>query len=188
MSIFRSLKTRLRADRNTLLGMDSKGVAMVEFAITLPVMLTLYLGCVQVCDVVSVYRKATTTARTIADLTSQQTQVTDGTLQDIMSASSQVMAPHSPAKLNMVITQVSVSSTGVATVDWSGKSGPDAVADTTGATYTLPTGVAVNGTSIIVARIRYNYLADIGGFLHTDIPLADTIYMYPRSIGSISKV
>ena len=50
-----------------------------------------------------------------------------------------------------------------------------------------PAGVAVNGTSLIVGKVNYNYLADIGGILRTDIPLADTIYMYPRVVKSIPK-
>ncbi len=166
---------------------SNDGTAMVEFAITLPVLLSIYLGSVQVCDVVSVYRKSTTTARTIVDLASQKTAVSDGDIQEILNASSQIMAPHSTSKLRMVITQVSIDNTGVAKVTWSGKSGTGATADTINSIYTLPTGVGVNNTSLLIAKVNYDYLADIGGFLRTDIPLADTIYMYPRSIVTIAK-
>jgi Flp pilus assembly protein TadG len=166
---------------------NTAGTAMVEFAITLPVMLMLYLSCVQVCDVVGVYRKVTTTSRTIADLTSQETSVTDGELTTILNASGQVMAPYSTSNLRMVVTHLTISNTGVATVNWSKAAGTGATADTVGATYSLPTGVGVNNTSLVVSRVNYAYLADIGGFLHTDIPLAEAIYMYPRNIDSITK-
>jgi Flp pilus assembly protein TadG len=174
---------QIRSIRN-----DARGTALVEFAITLPVLLILYLGCVQICEVVSVYRKATTTARTLADLTSQFTEVTNNDITTVMNASSQIMAPYSNAQLQMVITHLSINNSGVATVTWSKPSANGAVADTTGSTYTLPTGAAVNNTSIIVAKVTYRYQARIGGFLETDIPLADTIYMYPRSSNSIPNV
>ena len=178
-----------RANRKHLsISADTQGVALLEFAITLPVLLMLYLGCVQICDVVSVYRKTSTTARTVADIVSQQTQVTDVSLQEILNASSQVMAPYTTGNLRIVVTQVSISNAGVATVDWSKPTGTGAVADTTGSVYTLPTGVAINNTSVVISKVNYAYIADIGGILHTDIPLADTIYMYPRSIVKIPKV
>ena len=167
---------------------DARGTALVEFAITLPVLLMLYLGCVQICEVVSVYRKATTTARALADLTSQNVEVTNGDITTIMDASSQIMAPYSNAQLQMVISHLSINNSGVATVTWSKASANGAVADTAGSTYTLPTGTGVNNTSLIVAKVTYRYQARIGGFLETDIPLADTIYMYPRSSNSIPNI
>lgn len=165
----------------------NKGVAMVEFALTLPVLLMLYLGCVQICDVVAVYRKTTTTTKTIVDLTSQQSGVSDAKLTEIFNASTQVMAPYSPSKLKMVITYVRISNTGVATVEWSSASGTGATADTPGDTYTLPAGVGVNNTSLIVGRVDYSYEANIGGFLNTNIPLREIIYMYPRITNTLTK-
>lgn len=171
----------------TEIGTDQKGTALLEFAITLPVLLMLYLGCVQICDAVAVYRKTTTTTRTIVDLTSQQTQVSDVELDAIMSVSAQVMAPYSTTGVKMIVTQVTVDSAGVAKVDWSKGSG-GGTAKTVGATYSLPTGVAVNGTSLVIGTVNYDYVANLGGIVRTEIPLGDTIYMYPRSIAKIPKV
>ncbi len=178
-----ALYRRLRAKRR--IGSDQNGTALLEFALTLPVLLMLYLGCVQICDAVAVYRKTTTTTRTIADLTSQYTSVSDTELDSIMSAASQVMAPYATTGLRMVLTQVTVSAAGVATVDWSRGSG--VAGDTVGSTYTLPAGVGVNGTSLIIGKVNYDYVANLGGMVRTDIPLGDTIYMYPRSIPKINK-
>lgn len=164
------------------------GTALIEFAITLPVLLILYLGCVQICDAVSIYRKATVTARTIADLTSQQTQVSDTELDAIIAVSSQVMAPHSPSDLRLIITQLTVDSSGIAKVDWSRARGPGSTAATVGSTYSLPSGVAVNNTSIIVSQVSYDYSSDLGGLFRVQIPLGDRIFMYPRSISRIPKV
>jgi Flp pilus assembly protein TadG len=183
MTTLPSHVTRVRSVLN-----DTRGTALLEFAITLPVLLSLYLGCVQMCDAVSVYRKTTTTTRTIADLTSQYTQVSDSELQSVLNASSQIMVPHSATGLKMVVTQLSVNSSGAVSVDWSKASGPGAVALTAGTAYTLPTGVAVNGTSIIVSKVEYTYISDLGGIVRIEIPFRETIYMYPRSTKNISKV
>jgi Flp pilus assembly protein TadG len=159
---------------------DQKGTALVEFAITLPVLLMLYLGCVQICEVVTVYRKATTTARTLADISTQYVALSNSEIDTIMNASSQIMAPYPSSNLKMVITHVTVNGAGVAKVDWSRKSASAPAADTVNSTYTLPADMNIPNTSMIVAKVNMDYSARIGGFLETNIPLADTIYMYPR--------
>lgn len=165
-----------------------KGTALVEFALTLPFLAVLYLGCAQICDAVSVYRKTTTTSRTIVDLTSLQTQVSDAALTDILENATQIMAPYATTNLRMVVMQVTVSAAGVAKVDWTGKSGASAVAPALNSTYTLPPGVGVPNTSLIVAEVNYDYNADFGGLVNKQIPLGDITYMYPRSITKIPKV
>ena len=49
---------------------DERGVSAVEFALLLPLMLTLYLGAVEVSQGIRADRKVTLTARTIVDLVS----------------------------------------------------------------------------------------------------------------------
>ena len=55
-----------------LLG-DKRGVAAVEFAVIVPVMLVLFFGMVEFSSGVAVDRKVTLMARTLSDLTSQNT-------------------------------------------------------------------------------------------------------------------
>ena len=59
-SLMRSIERRVRG-----LASDERGVSAVEFAMLLPLMLTLYLGAVEVSQGVGADRKATLTARTI---------------------------------------------------------------------------------------------------------------------------
>ena len=53
------------------LGRDQRGVSAVEFAMLLPLMITLYLGVVEISQAVGIDRKVTLTTRTVADLASQ---------------------------------------------------------------------------------------------------------------------
>src|ERR1700692_1888012 len=50
---------------------DRRGLSAVEFALLLPLMLTLYLGGVEVSNGVAADRKVAITARTVADLASR---------------------------------------------------------------------------------------------------------------------
>ena len=55
----------------TRLRLDACGMVMIEFAIVLPVMLTMYLGAYVVSDMVACNRKVTVAATTLADLISR---------------------------------------------------------------------------------------------------------------------
>ena len=57
------------------LARDQEGVSAVEFAMLLPLMLTLYLGGVEVSQGISIDRKVTLTARTVADLVAQVSSI-----------------------------------------------------------------------------------------------------------------
>ena len=59
------------SDRLGRLAGDERGVSAVEFAMLLPLMLTLYLGAVEISQGIGADRKVTLTARTVADLVSQ---------------------------------------------------------------------------------------------------------------------
>ena len=54
---------------------DNAGAALIEFAMVLPVLILCYLGGFQLMEAVSVYRKVTTSTRSIADLTSRSSSV-----------------------------------------------------------------------------------------------------------------
>src|SRR5262245_54815115 len=92
------------------LGRDQRGVSAVEFAMILPLMVTLYLGAVEVSQGIGYDRKVTLTTRTVADLTSQVTTVTSTEMSNILGASAQVMAsPNSTydaSKLKATVSQV----------------------------------------------------------------------------------
>ena len=63
---------RMRRRALKLLG-DKRGVAAVEFAVIVPVMLVLFFGMDEFSSGVAVDRKVTLMARTLSDLTSQNT-------------------------------------------------------------------------------------------------------------------
>src|SRR5215831_18683348 len=71
---------------------DSRGVSSVEFAMLLPLMITLYLGAVEISQGVGIDRKVTLTTRTVADLASQVSTISDTDMTNLLAASSSVIS------------------------------------------------------------------------------------------------
>src|ERR1700756_4793691 len=120
---------------------DESGVSAVEFALLLPLMVTLYLGTSEVSQGISADRKVTLTSRTVADLVSQSTNVTNANMTDILNASSAVMYPFSTNGLVVTVTGVCIDANNRATVAWSDTL--NGTARSVGSTVTVPAALNV---------------------------------------------
>src|SRR6267142_4642969 len=87
---------------------DRRGVSAVEFAMLLPLMVTLYLGVVEVSQGVATDRKVTLTTRTMADLASRVSSINNADMSSLLNASAAVIAPYQPAPLKIVLSAVSI--------------------------------------------------------------------------------
>ena len=169
---------------------DQRGVAAVEFALLLPVMLTLYIGSVEVSQSLNANRRVVLLARTIADLTTQSPKLTAGDLGGVVAAASAVLAPLSTAPAKIRITSVAISPSGSidpkvanpASVCWSYQQGWSSYARGTVLDQSqLPTALRSEpGTSIIMAEVEYPYKPVIGYVLTGEMTLTERIYMRPR--------
>ena len=88
------------------LGRDQRGVSAVEFAMLLPLMITLYLGTVEISQGVGIDRKVTLTTRTVADLASQVSSINNADMTNLLAASASVIAPYDTSKLKVTVTRV----------------------------------------------------------------------------------
>lgn len=158
---------------------DQGGVALVEFAFVLPVMLVAYCGMVDVVQMVMANRKLTQLTLALADLTARVGSVPPAEVENIFDASQSIMAPFDAADLSMVISSVVIDASGTAQVCWSSaRNGP---ALGRGTTVTLPDSVRVPSTSVIMARASYRYTPTIGYVLTGSFTLGDDpIYTRPR--------
>lgn len=181
-----SLARRLQAMRKRLgaIGYDMRGVALIEFAMVAPVLIILYIGGFQLMEATSVYRKVTTTARSLSDLSTQYISITDAELQSVLDASAQVMAPYATTSGTYRVSLIDVSSTGVATVAWSKSKNGTAL--TAGDAYALPAALKMNGVDIIVCDVNYTYQPIAFFQLLGAIPFKDQIFMIPRGDNTVS--
>lgn len=157
---------------------DSDGAAAVEFAIIVPMMLVLFFGTVELSNGVAVDRKVTLVAHTLSDLTSQSTSVAASDLTNIFAASSAIMTPYPNSPVQSVISEVKVDANGNATVAWSVASNASPL--TTGQNITLPTGLAVANTYLILGQATYTYTPVVGYVMKTALTMTDQFYTRPR--------
>jgi Flp pilus assembly protein TadG len=168
---------------------DERGVAAVEFALLLPVMLTMYLGSVEVSQGLSADRKVVLLARTLGDLTTQKSAVSTSTMDTVSAAGSVVLSPLKVNVALMRVTSVAISapSSGVvndATVCWTYVKGTWSPAFAVGQQLdvtTVPTTLRTDiGSSVVLAEVQYPYKPVIGYVVTGQLQLSERIFMRPR--------
>ena len=165
---------------------DEREVASaVEFAMVLPLLITFYLGGVEVSQGVAVDRKVTLAARSAADLVAQATSVTDTDLNDILNATTSVVAPWPSTNLKVIVSQVKIDAQGNATIDWS--KATNTTGRPTNQAVTVPTALKIANTYLIWGEVQYDYKPVIGYVITGTLPLKDQIYMRPRLSDSVTK-
>jgi len=93
---------------------DDRGVAAVEFAIILPVMLGLYLSTAVTTKAYMATRKVALVARALADIASRQTAasgnpvVVNSDMTNFFAAAATIMAPYSSSSLKMTLSRIDV--------------------------------------------------------------------------------
>src|ERR1700675_4911043 len=154
---------------------DRGGVAAVEFAMLLPMMMTLYLGSVEVSQGVATNRKVTLTAHALADLATQYTDITNADMSNILNAGSAILAPYSPAKLQEVVSELAINAQGVASVVWSDTL--NGTARSVGPVFNVRSSLAVPNSYLVLSEVQYSYNPTYGYVLTGTLTLTDQIYM-----------
>jgi len=165
--------------------LDQRGVSAVEFAILLPLMLTMYLGGVEVSQAVSADRKTTLVAHTIGDLTAQASNVTSAEMTNVLNAGAAVAYPFSSSNLRETVTAVCIDSAGTrATVLWSQTL--NGTARTGIVTSLIPPALMVANTSLIWGEATYLYRPTIGWTITGTLNLSDKFFLRPRLSNSVT--
>jgi Flp pilus assembly protein TadG len=169
----------------TRFGLDEGGVSAVEFALLLPLMITIYLGTVEVSQGVGIDRKVTLTSRTVADLAAQANGAIDSaSMGNILDASASVIMPYDSTKLKVTVTGIQIDANNNAKVTWSCTRGGTAHA--AGSAVTLPAALNVANSFLVWGEASYTYKPDIGYVVTGTLNLSDQIYMAPRLTPSVT--
>ena len=163
------------------------GVSAVEFALLLPVMVTMYLGSVELGTGMGVQFKTTLAARTVADLASQYKSINNATMSDILGAATAVLTPYSAAGVKVIVSEVTTDASGNATITWS-DANANATARAVGSSVTLPTNVGAANITIIWGEVTYPYNPQFGWVLTGTINMYQDIYFYPRLSTTVTRV
>lgn len=177
------------------------GVAAVEFALMIPVMMTVWTGMVVATDALNADKKVTILARTLADMTTQMVAVSQSDMDSIFQATESVIWPHPSTGVGMRVTAVDIDGAGKAFVDWSvvpsnaalkGSYSPTARCSEFKA---LPAGLKIARTYVVFAEIEMNYQASVatqvvdqlfkGVFSGGKVKMGDNLYMRPRQANKV---
>jgi Flp pilus assembly protein TadG len=176
-----SLLSFVRAGR--ALRQSTHGMAAVEFALTAPVLILLYLGTFQITDAIAAKRKVAVTTRTLADLTTQYTSLSSSEADAILAAATQVMAPYDPSPGTFIVSEIYIDNAGAAKIAWS--RARNGTARTVNSAITLPTGISQNNSYVILAETSYQYTPGYTTGMIAPFAMKDAIYMYPRRSNKI---
>ena len=169
------------------------GVAAVEFALILPIMLMVYIGMVEASALISMDRKIQSVSGAVGDLVARSpSAITSGELKDYLEVAGGIMTPYSDEKLEQIVTQIEVSDGGIATVVWSRRYANDAdglrVLETEGAHEEgeeyddLPDEIVAIalGQHVIMAESSYSYPPLYGIVFDQPINLYRQNFFLPR--------
>jgi Flp pilus assembly protein TadG len=158
---------------------DRRGVSAVEFAIIAPVMIGLYLGCVEVSDGVAADRKVSLVVDALANLPSEVTTISTANMTDILNAASSIMAPYSSSNLKATVSCLIIDKNGAVTVAWSAAT-TNGTARAAGSSVTIPAALAVPSSSLLFSEASYAYTPAVGYTISGTLTLSDKMYMAPR--------
>jgi Flp pilus assembly protein TadG len=168
---------------------DRRGIAAMEFALVVPILFSLYFMLNETASGMRASRKVTMVSRVMADLSSRASDLTDAMRNDIFSAAVPIMSPYPTTGAGFRITSIRFDATGTGFVDWSEANGSGlpaharcsaTVAITGRSVISVPDGLKIPNTSLILAEAQVKYTPVIGWNITGPIMMADKLFMRPR--------
>lgn len=162
---------------------DERGLSAIEFALVLPFMLTLYLGGVQLSQAIDIDRKVTLSARTLADLVAQVSNIDPAGVNTVLNAGATVMSPYADraadaSKLKVRISVIKIDAQLKQTVEWSMAKNWTPLKN---GEVNVPGELAkIADSYLVLGEAAYAYTPPIGYALTGTLNMDDRIYMRPR--------
>lgn len=181
-------------------GRDSRGVAAIEFAFIVPVLLIMYFITMEASQAIETSKKVSRIGSMVADLVTQQQSVVKANLDAIMQIGTSTLLPYNRSTPSIIITAIQMSDEASprATVAWSRKLvGTTYSADgKKGDPVTVPTTLNIRNTFLIRVESDLGYKPIIAWSASNSQPLgltsafsnismSETYYLRPRRSPSI---
>jgi Flp pilus assembly protein TadG len=163
---------------------DCRAASAIEFALLLPLMLTIYIGGNDVAFGLSAQFKATIAARTVADLASQYISIDSPTMTGILGAASTVMAPFPTNKLVVIVSEVTTDANGKGTITWS--AAQNALPYAAGTAVKLPAQLQIPNVSMILGEVTYPYTPPVSYEITGTFNIYQNGYFFPRRTSCVT--
>jgi Flp pilus assembly protein TadG len=173
---------------------NARGVAVVEFALVVPLLLLLYFGSIEASSLYTVDRRVTVISGAIGDLIARWDPgagagtIPQTTFDNYFTAANVIMTPYSTTGLEQVVSLIHITPTGVTKVLWS-KASAGATARTTGSSYPLAATTQMNqmarattatGGWLVASETVYPYKPVLGLVFKDALTLDHVSYFLPR--------
>jgi Flp pilus assembly protein TadG len=175
---------------------STSGLAAIEFAVIMPVLLLLLLGTFDAGRAITVYMKTRSAAYTLAAITNQYSQTTpiqSADMQAITGATAAVLSPFPSSSAVVTITQIKQTAATRAVVSWSYS--VNGTAYGAGASWSrMPSLLSTTNACgsypcyFIFAEVSYVYTPSFGYFAVGGLTFSDNLYTTPRSSPCIPYV
>ena len=174
---------------------DRRGVAAVEFAFIVPLLLSMYFVTMEVSQAIETNKKVSRVGSMVADLIAQQQTITKSEVDAVMQIGESLLQPYNRSKPKIVITaiQITTDPTPKVQVFWSRKlvNGATSQDAAKGTTTTVPAALNVAGSFLIKVESDLAYkpvvtwaAADKPALGLTaafdNISMSETYYLRPR--------
>lgn len=182
-------------------GRDNGGVAAVEFAFLMPLLLCIYFGSMEIIQALDTNRKMNRVSAQIADLVSQNINIDKSGIDAIMQIGQASMAPYDRSTPDIKITAIKMSNdaTPTSTVLWKRNRVNNAYssAGSSSEVVSVPTTFKEKGTVVIKVEttLAYNLMLawdgesaskyGVAGFF-SGIPMKKVYYFRPRIGGTVN--
>jgi Flp pilus assembly protein TadG len=173
---------------------DRSGTATIEFAIILPGLLTLAIGCYEASNLILADLKLEAAAETAADLVAQtrvNTALQSSDFTNITNAATQVMTPFPTSGTQLQIAYASITyNTGSPVIDWhvevNGAS-PINASSLPNSANAANLGNETTGStdSVIIAQLTYAYTSPVSYVLHSSYTLSQAALNRPRYMSCV---
>lgn len=162
------------------------GTALIEFALILPIMTSLFLGVFEVTRYVAADMRLANAAQVMADMVAQQSSVSDtsSSMTDFCNGSQDAMYPLSGSSLKVAVASVTHYSSGTSQ-DWSDVTcnAATAISNSTSLASTLVPNV---NDSVIIVQATYAYTSPISYVLKASYTLTQTVFARPRNVTTVT--
>ena len=174
------------------------GLAAVEFALILPVLIVMFFGVVELSLAVLCRNDIYNVASTAADLIAQESVVAPTDISNVYAAANTILYPYYPnfstskptIRITSVIYDTVAKSTTAGKVAWtciqpgSGTLSPANRAPSSTVTFAQP--LLSSGSSVIMTEVAYSYASPTTQVVTGPFNLIDSFFTKPRRVSQIA--
>ena len=176
---------------------DRRGSAAIEFAFIAPMLLTMYFVTMEFAPAIDSNKKVGRAASMIADLITQQQEITRSEIDAIIRIGEATLRPYARSSLNVTVTAITIEEDGPV-VSWSRKlvDGVFSQDVAEGSATTVPPKLEIEGSFLIRVEAALDYqpmitwsedAKEATGLLAAfdNIPMLETYYLRPRMSNTV---